>query len=382
MKTLVMRITGLWTVLMALFVITGCQSNSNKKGEKAKLKLNSIQVIGSHNSYKRPIEHNLLNLLQEQTSKTFEGLQYGHVSLTDQLEKYDLRNLEIDVLHDPEGGRFANPYGLKLLKQKGLNAIPYDPDSVMYNAGFKVLHVPDIDFRTSCLLLTDCLKEIKEWSDAHPSHLPICITFNAKSGQVEHPEFVRLLPYSPKAYDSLEKEILTVFPKERILTPDDVRGNYETLDEAVTKTNWPEIDKVRGKLILVLDEKGKKMADYVKGHPALKDRLMFVPAAPGTPEAGFMIMNNPLTDQDSIKSLVKAGYLVRTRADANTEEARNGDYSRFKAALSSGAHFISTDYYLEDTSLGTGFEIKMPGGIIARCNPIISTEACKDEILE
>jgi hypothetical protein len=252
----------------------------------------------------------------------------------------------------------------------------------MYSAGFKVLHVPDIDFRTSCLLLTDCLKEIKDWSDAHPRHLPICITFNAKSGQVEHPEFVRLLPYSPKAYDSLEKEILTIFPKERIVTPDDVRGDYETLDEAVTKMNWPELDEVRGKLILVLDEKGQKMADYIKGHPALKDRLMFVLAAPGTPEAGFVIMNNPITDQDSIKTLVQAGYLVRTRADANTEEARNGDYSRFKAALSSGAHFISTDYYLEDTSLGTGFKIQMPDGIIARCNPVFYAEGCKEEILE
>lgn len=370
-------------VMLMCLVMVGCQSNSNKdKDDEPKLKLNSIQVIGSHNSYKRPIEPNLLKLLQEQTSNTFEGLQYGHSSLTDQLDKYGLRNLEIDVLYDPQGGRFANPYGLKLLKQKDLEALPYDVDGVMNSAGFKVLHVPDIDFRTSCLLLKDCLEEIKDWSDAHPSHLPICITFNAKSGQVEHPEFVKLLPYSPKAYDSLEKEILTIFPKNRILTPDYVRGDYKTLDEAVTSINWPIIDDVRGKLILVLDEKGQKMDDYVKGHPALKDRLMFVLAAPGSPEAGFMIMNDPIRDQDSIKSLVQAGYLVRTRADANTEEARNGDYSRFKAALSSGAHFISTDYYLEDTSLGTGFTIRMPNGVIARCNSVFSTQECKDEILE
>lgn len=369
-------------VLLGL-VMVGCQPNTNKgKDDESKLKLNSIQVIGSHNSYKRPIEPNLLKLLQEETSQTFQGLQYGHVSLVEQLEKYGLRNLEIDVLYDPQGGRFANPYGLKLLKQKDLNALPYDADSVMYSAGFKVLHVPDIDFRSSCLLLTDCLKEIKDWSDAHPNHLPICITFNAKSGQVEHPEFVRLLPYNPKAYDSLENEILTIFPKERIVTPDDVRGDYETLDEAVTSMSWPILDDVRGKLILVLDEKGQKMADYIKGHPALKDRLMFVLAAPGTPEAGFMIMNNPITDQDSIKSLVQIGYLVRTRADANIEEARIGDYSRFKAALSSGAHFISTDYYLEDTSLGTGFKIQMTDGAIARCNPVFYTEGCKEEILE
>ena len=110
-------------VMLMCLVMVGCQSNSNKdKDDEPKLKLNSIQVIGSHNSYKRPIEPNLLKLLQEQTSNTFEGLQYGHSSLTDQLDKYGLRNLEIDVLYDPQGGRFANPYGLKLLKQKDLEA--------------------------------------------------------------------------------------------------------------------------------------------------------------------------------------------------------------------------------------------------------------------
>jgi len=271
---------------------------------------------------------------------------------------------------------------LELLKQQNIKAQPYDPDGVMYDPGYKVLHVPDIDFRSTCLRLTDCLQEIKDWSDAHPRHLPICITFNAKSEQIDRPEFAKILPFTPEAYDALDREILTVFPKERIVTPDDVRGEYETLDEAVRLMNWPEIDKVRGKVILVLDEKGQKMDDYVKGYPSLKGRLMFVLAAPGTPEAGFMIMNDPIANQDSIKKLVKAGYMVRTRADADTEEARNGDYTKFKAALSSGAHFITTDYYLEDKSFGTGYQIHLPGGSIARCNPIFVTEGCKAEALE
>ncbi|MEQ6120101.1 phosphatidylinositol-specific phospholipase C1-like protein [Reichenbachiella sp. MALMAid0571] len=369
--------------LMGL-IVTGCQPTANKNMNEGglKLKLNNIQVIGSHNSYKRPIEPALLKILQEETSETFQSLQYGHIPLADQLENHGLRNLEIDVLYDPEGGQFAKPYGLELLKQQNTEAQPYDPDGVMNDPGFKVLHVPDIDFRSSCLRLTDCLQEIKDWSDAYPQHLPICITFNAKSGQADRPEFAKLLPYTPEAYDALDSEILTVFPKERIVTPDDVRGDYETLDEAVKLMNWPEIDEVRGKIILVLDERGQKMDDYVKGHPSLKGRLMFVRAAPGTPEAGFMIMNDPIADQDSIKKLVKAGYMVRTRADADTEEARNGDYTKFKAALSSGAHFITTDYYLEDKSLGTGYQIQLPDDGIARCNPVFVTEGCKGEILE
>ena len=87
---------------------------------------------------------------------------------------------------------------------------------------------------------------------------------------------------------------------------------------------------------------------------------MFVNAPAGTPEAAFMVINDPVTDQDHIKKMVELGYIVRTRSDANTHEARTNDYSRFKAALSSGAQVISTDYYLPDTLFGTGFHIKLP----------------------
>lgn len=30
----------------------------------------------------------------------------------------------------------------------------------------QVLHVPDFDFRTSCILLSECLGEVKRWSGA------------------------------------------------------------------------------------------------------------------------------------------------------------------------------------------------------------------------
>jgi hypothetical protein len=93
-------------------------------------------------------------------------------------------------------------------------------------------------------------------------------------------------------------------------------------------------------------------------------------------------MNDPIKDQERIKTLVKAGYLVRTRADADTKEAREGDYARFEAALSSGAQFISTDYYMEDKDLGTNYKIQLPGGNIARCNSIFVNQECEDDLLE
>ena len=364
--------------LMALFM--NCKSSSKK--EESTLRINHLQVIGSHNSYKQAIEPALLQLLQKETSKSFEELQYEHVSITDQLEQYGLRNLEIDVVYDPNGGKFSKPLGLELLKQQNIATEAYDTLGIMKEPGFKVLHVPDIDFRTSCTRLIDCLQEIKNWSDAHPNHVPICITFNAKAESVEREGFQKLLAFTPEAFNAFEAEILSVISKDKIITPDVVRGKFETLEAAVLAHNWPKLDDVRGKLILVLDENGQKKEDYIKGHPSLKGRLLFTKSDPGTPEAAFIIMNHPIADQDSIKTLVKAGYLVRTRADEDTKEARENSYKRFEAALNSGAHYISTDYYKEAKNTHTNYKIKLPNGVIVRCNPILSPQECLIKTLE
>jgi hypothetical protein len=76
------------------------------------LRLNEIQVIGSHNSYKEAIKPPLMQQLMVRYSTLFATLDYQHVPLTHQLD-LGLRKLEIDVVFDPKGGRFANPLGVQ-----------------------------------------------------------------------------------------------------------------------------------------------------------------------------------------------------------------------------------------------------------------------------
>jgi hypothetical protein len=58
-------------------------------------------------------------------------------------------------------------------------------------------------------------------------------------------------------------------------------------------------------------------------------------------------------------------------ADADTVEARTGDYSRWRAALISGAQIISTDYYVPESRFGTGYVIKLPGDRPGRWNILL-----------
>jgi hypothetical protein len=79
---------------------------------------------------------------------------------------------------------------------------------------------------------------------------------------------------------------------------------------------------------------------------------------------------------------VRSGYLVRTRADEGTQEARRGDYHRLEAALSSGAQYVSTDYYLPDKRFPTHYQVQLPGKGVARCNPVNQSDLCADTVLE
>lgn len=348
----------------------------------SEIKINQIQVLGSHNSFKEAIQPELLELLRAATNRNFEGLEYEHIPLSQQLDA-GLRKLELDIYHDPQGGRFAEPYGNKLLADAGKEALPYDPQGLMNTPGFKVMHGQDIDFRSNCLRLIDCLEELKIWSDQHPNHLPITISFNTKTSSPNRPGFTNALPYTPQAFDSLDLNILSVIPKERIITPDLVKGDFETLEAAVLAKNWPLISESRGKFLFVLNDKNKqRQLNYRQGHPSLEGRVMFIEAAPGEPEAAFLFLNNPIKQQDSIRKMVKLGYLIRTRADSGTKEARKGDYTRFEAALTSGAQFISTDYYLPNEEFATGYQIKFPGGEVAICNPINAKNESTCNIVE
>ena len=80
-------------------------------------------------------------------------------------------------------------------------------------------------------------------------------------------------------------------------------------------------------------------------------------------------MNDPINDFDTIQRLVRDGFLVRTRADADTRQARTGDITQRDKAFSSGAQYISTDYHEPDRRL-SDYSVRFPGGQVARSNPV------------
>ena len=54
--------------------------------------------------------------------------------------------------------------------------------------------------------------------------------------------------------------------------------------------------------------------------------------------------------------------MVRTRADADTEEARSNDKTRFRAACNSGAQIITTDYYYKSAFFPSNYTVQFDDG--------------------
>lgn len=337
------------------------------------LRLNDLQVVGTHNSYKRAIPPAELAVIRDHSPEDAIELDYAHLPLSQQLDM-GMRALEIDVVYDPQGGRYARPFLPAFAAERGAGT-SYD-SSAMTQPGFKVLHVPDIDVRSNCATFVLCLREIKAWSDAHPDHVPILITMNGKDGKSEIPGGVQPLPFDAVAFEALDAEIRSVFGPDKLITPDSVRSHHKTLREAVLTGGWPALDAARGKVFFALDEGPEKVRLYMRGHASLEGLPVFVNSiGEDAPHAAYFTLNDPIGEAARIKAAVKAGFVVRTRADSGTHEARSNDTVRREAAFASGAQYVSTDYPVPRADFGS-YMVALPADAPARCNPIRRDAVC------
>lgn len=370
-------------LLFLILAALALSFSNDKKISADELKLNQVQIIATHNSYHLTTDQAILRFLRSlYKSKLLpHGLNpaeidYTKDSLSVQLGRYSVRGLELDIWNDPQGGRFYYRKGKGYVFKRTASGI-----EALKKPGFKLLHIPDFDFNSTNPTFVDALKEIKRWSDANPNHLPVFINVESEtSAPGDHkraPKYLtHAVPWDSMAVENMDREVKSVFGEnlDGVITPDKVRGNYATLEQAVLAGNWPTIGASRGKVVFIIDKHANVEELYAAGHPSFKGRAMFVYVKPGKPEAAFVILNGPQRDSGQIVDAVKKGYIVRTRSDGGTGEARTGYYGDMLAAFVSGAQIISTDYYKPDYRAGTkgwsDYHVLFPEGGMARVDTV------------
>ena len=254
--------------------------------------LDDVVVKGSHNSFHR---HPFVAIHPRH--------RYDHESLSVQLAEQRVRALELDVHRSLSGE-------------------------------YQIYHILWIDGRTHCKRFSDCLREIREWSDANPEHQPLQIWIEAK----DYAGGARISSLRP--LDSLLRVVLG----DRLLTPDDVRGASPSLRDALLTEGWPTLQAARGRVMFMLTADEEQVADYTSNYAHLKGRVMFVAAESHQlhlPWAGVAKINNP--GDPLIATARAAGMLVTTTvcvpqlSDSDCYQARD-------LALMSGAQVLLDDY--------------------------------------
>ncbi len=118
--------------LLSLAALLACGGGDDEPA----LRMNQVQVLGSHNSYHLAPDQAVLDGVAAFSAPLAAELDYSHRTLTEQLHEFGIRQFELDVYPDPDGSRFAERPALDLV---GLPTASGEP--ALDEPGFKVFHV-------------------------------------------------------------------------------------------------------------------------------------------------------------------------------------------------------------------------------------------------
>lgn len=283
--------------------------------------MSDVAVVGTHNSY------------HVQTTE-LEAWNYTHVPLDSQM-RLGVRQYELDLWWD-------------------------DAD------GWRVFHIPALDEGTTCETLRDCLDALVVGSDAlGRQHLPTVILLEIKE-RFDHTA-------APDRMAALESTVGSSLAGH-LLAPADFGGTLADLGGAFDD-GWPVLTGQRGRFIPVVHARG----DWAEAARVSNAPELFLDGYGDldAPWAAVHSINDP--GDPRIAEVRAVGHLVRTRADADVVEATANDPTRRDAALSSGAHFISTDF--PEPHPETGYVVRVSELGPAACGPDAPTD-CEDLLLE
>ncbi len=252
---------------------------------------NKLRFLSSHNSY-----HKQAGFLKLQIAKLFapnevEGLKYEHPPLYQQLEK-GIRGFELDVRY--VWGHFVT------------------------------MHVPIVDNNSNSPDVILAFKEVKRWSENHPLHIPVIIIIELSREWNKY--YLVQKKWDEDLLIKFDDMVFNVV-KDRLIKPEDLSNGY------------PKLRDIRGKIAVafmadsdIVDMFGEK---YKKNRKAT-----FIMVDGKTPGKDIIFVKRDDPFRSDIDTLVNAGYIVRTRADAELVK----DSARRVKALNSRAQIISTDF--------------------------------------
>ena len=265
-----------------------------KPEEIATLRLNQLQLVGSHNSYRRHTYKPIFDLIQSFGPTAPEGDQHPIGGLRppaacgEQLTDYGMRALELDLFNDPAGGRFYERQGLRFINEPPASNLPELNEPGHEGAARPRLRLrdapPDVRVRaardrrrgaTRPASPAGVHRDRKQGDDGRRrAHQPGSRSRAVRRGgrrRAGRRDSVRVRVGASSA--------------------DEVRGADATLDEAVTTRAG------RGRSVRAgccSSWKGRRSSPTWRAAPGLAGRLIFAQSTPGEAHAAVVFSNDPV----------------------------------------------------------------------------------------
>jgi hypothetical protein len=278
----------------------------------SEIRLNEIQMLASHNSYKKkgvPLGKLFVGL-----GDSFEeanALKYGYQDLTKQFS-LGIRSMEFD---------------LRLRK-----------------TSFMLTHVPLVDNSSVAPDFSKALEEMRLYSVHNPNHLPIIILMEIKDDWM-------ILDHALQVMDTTDLENLDELIRLKLgntlFTPSQMMQEGMGLKASIDAQGWPTVESLLGKIIIVLHP-GSFTDRYASLDPTNRSQTMFIGLNHTSLEreyASFVVHNEP--EVDVIQAMVQDRLIVRTRLD----DRLVFDEDRYQRGISSGAQILTTDLIIGRSDL-------------------------------
>ena len=275
------------------------------------IRLDDIQMLASHNSYKKvgPAIGRFFVGVGDSFDEA-KALNYGYKNITDQLN-LGIRSFEFDLRYR--------------------------------NHTFELTHVPLVDQSSQAVKFELLLEEIKLFSD-HQTHLPIIILIEIKDDwMVLDPS---LDPFDQSVLENLDSLIEQKL-EDYLFEPSDIVDEDEVLKDIIVQDGWPLVKDIMNRTIFILHP-GIYTDNYFNMNQTLKSQTMFLGSnyKEELPEYASLFVQNDV-DMQKIQSLVNQHFMVRTRVDENLKFSE----SRYLDAISSGAQILTTDFSIGRSDL-------------------------------
>jgi hypothetical protein len=339
---------------------SSCTNSDTETSPYEGLRLNEMQFIGSHNSYKMQPDSLMTGEMiayekaggvgaPEGRPPSFERLAYGHPPIEVQLQ-LGIRLLEFD-LHVANPGDPFDPiakYNERFGNRRESEGAQLP--SVINDGRIIVYHVRDHDFRSTCIEFSDCLSHLADWSKGNPEHLPIIIYLEAKSnggaglsltadGLVEGEQGS---VFGLDQWQRVESDAVEVLGRDAVFKPGEIIRDGLSLRQSITEYGWPYVDDLQGRFIFIVAGEDESKDAYAN----IPDPLFFTFRPMYHPDASFIIEFDAFSR--NIERILESGLIACTYADYMLVEGRDNNLAKRERLFDAGAQMISTDFPFRD----------------------------------